>query len=78
LEIWVCDVHPAFLLELILAQIAVVGFGAHACIAYVLLLLASEVALSFEELVVLKGDSEEIVCLNSRRLTLIDCLSLGR
>jgi len=77
LEIWVCDVHPAFLLKLVLAQITVVGFGAHADITYLLFLLTSEVTLSFEELVVLKVDSEEIVCLNSRRLTLIDGLSLG-
>lgn len=54
-----------------------VGFRAHADIFDLLFFLAGELNLVFKEQVVLKGYSEEFICLNSYGLTLVDGLCLG-
>lgn len=55
----------------------VVGFRAHADIFDLLFFLAGKLNLVFKEQVVFKGYSEEFICLNSYRLTLVDGLGLG-
>ena len=54
-----------------------VGFRAHADIFDLLFFLAGELNLVFKEQVVLKSYSEELIYLNSYRLTLVDGLGLG-
>ncbi len=65
MEIWFCDVYPAFLLQGYLAKMPVKSFRAHADIFDLLFLFASKLTKGFEVGKIFKGYSEEIICLKN-------------